>query len=76
MLVVLPRAYRAANYKRQEGMLLNVNRQTAKCKVLLKINRHTRVFTRVNGYGGSTEVLLEVIISKNSNTLHFAVYTT
>ena len=37
--------------KQQEGMQLNVNRQMAKCKVLLKINRHTRTFTRVNGYG-------------------------
>ena len=41
--------------KRQEGMQLNVNRQMAKCKVLLKINKckvlHTRVFAGVNGYG-------------------------
>ena len=41
-----PRAYQAV--KRQEGMQLNVNRQTAKCKVLLKINRRTQ---QSNRYG-------------------------
>ena len=37
--------------KRQEGMQLNINCQTAKCKVLLKINKHTWTFTGVNGNG-------------------------
>ena len=63
--------------KQQEG-IQQCKSPTAKCSVTK--NSHTQMFTRVNGYGWvllkEPEALLEVIISKNSNTLHFAIYTT
>ena len=35
--------------KRQEGIQLNVNYQTAKCKMLLKINRSLQELTDMSG---------------------------
>ena len=54
-------------------MQLNVNRQTAKCK--LDIHGRLQELTDMGGLK-EQEALLVVIMSKNSNSLHFAVYTT
>ena len=56
--------------------------QTVKCKVLLKISVRKRALTRVKDMGGSTQMMASLqnwkryYKSKNSNTLHFTVYTT